>query len=106
MRLADRMASQPAFGSIDGVTVRDDAPGGGAGPGDGGPASAHYQPYRRESPRADRPAVAYGGIEQGIRKRLDGLDYEMADQALLPDDRIREWVRWSVAQMSRSPRAR
>ena len=36
--------------------------------------------------------LSFGGIEQGIRKRLDGLSYTMARQALIPDVRIQEWV--------------
>ena len=31
-------------------------------------------------------------IETGIRRRLEGLSYRMADQALLPDERLSEWV--------------
>jgi hypothetical protein len=40
--------------------------------------------------------LSYGGIEKGIRQRLDGLDYVMAQRALMPDDRLREWVRQSI----------
>ncbi len=36
--------------------------------------------------------LSYGGIEVGIRRRLEGLSYRMAGQALLPDDRLAEWV--------------
>ncbi len=36
--------------------------------------------------------LSYGGIEVGIRERLEGLDYRMANQALMPDDRLAEWV--------------
>jgi hypothetical protein len=36
--------------------------------------------------------LSFGGIEQGIRKVLDGLSYMMARQALIPDIRIQEWV--------------
>jgi hypothetical protein len=37
--------------------------------------------------------LSFGGIEQGIRKRLDGLEYVMATQAIMPDDRLVEWVK-------------
>ena len=40
--------------------------------------------------------LSFGGIEQGIRKRLEGLSYTMTAQALMPDDRIVEWVLASV----------
>jgi hypothetical protein len=36
--------------------------------------------------------LSFGGIEAGIRKRLNGLDYTMSDQALLPDPRIARWI--------------
>ena len=36
--------------------------------------------------------LAYGGIEKGIRERLDGLAYEMTAAGLLPDDRLAAWV--------------
>ena len=36
--------------------------------------------------------LSYGGIEQGIHKRLAGLEYRMASSGLLPDPRIVAWV--------------
>ena len=36
--------------------------------------------------------LSYGGIEEGIRERLEGLPYRMSPQALLPDDRLAQWV--------------
>lgn len=36
--------------------------------------------------------LPYGGIEDGIRKRLDCLKYLMVTQGLLPDPRISGWV--------------
>jgi sirohydrochlorin ferrochelatase len=41
--------------------------------------------------------LSYGGIEKGIRQRLEGLNYVMASRALMPDERLLEWVR-SAAQ--------
>ena len=41
--------------------------------------------------------LSYGGIEAGIRERLEGLPYRMARQALLPDERLSEWVLMQVA---------
>ena len=40
--------------------------------------------------------MSFGGIEQGIRKRLEGLHYAMADQGLIPDPRVAAWVQASV----------
>ena len=42
--------------------------------------------------------LSYGGIETGIRERLEGLPYRMARQALLPDERLAEWVLLQVAE--------
>ena len=36
--------------------------------------------------------MSFGGIEQGVRRRLEGLEYTMSEQALMPDDRILQWV--------------
>ncbi|MYN64749.1 MAG: hypothetical protein F4X11_06935 [Acidobacteria bacterium] len=42
--------------------------------------------------------LSYGGIEAGIRRRLEGLTYRMAEQALLPDERLSEWVLMQATQ--------
>ncbi len=36
--------------------------------------------------------LSYGGIEDGLRERLHGLEYRIPSQGLLPDGRIVEWV--------------
>ncbi len=36
--------------------------------------------------------LSYGGVEDGLRKRLNGLAYSIPSQALLPDTRIVDWV--------------
>lgn len=36
--------------------------------------------------------LSYGGIENGIRKRLDGIEHTMSPEALLPDPRIAQWA--------------
>ena len=36
--------------------------------------------------------LSFGGIEAGVRKRLDGLDYTMGRQGIIPDDRLVGWV--------------
>jgi len=40
--------------------------------------------------------LSYGGIESGLRKRLDGLAYVMVPQALMPDERLVRWVLESI----------
>ena len=40
----------------------------------------------------DPHLLSFGGIEQGIRKRLESLTYTMATKALIPDSRVQDWV--------------
>ena len=42
--------------------------------------------------------LSYGGIENGIRKRLDGLDHVMSPAGILPDPRIVTWILASAKQ--------
>lgn len=91
--LVERMRARTGFSRIERLTVRDDA----------------SEPVREEATAELRAVVeeavaegksvlivplllSYGGIETGIRRRLEGLPYRMADQALLPDERLSEWV--------------
>lgn len=91
--LAEQVRNAAPFASVDYMTVRDDA----------GPAirQAATQELRSkvEAQRALGRRVlivphlmSFGGIEQGLRKRLEGLDYTMTAQGLMPDDRIVDWV--------------
>jgi hypothetical protein len=36
--------------------------------------------------------VSFGGIEKGLRERLDGLAYAMPSAGLAPDHRLVGWV--------------
>ena len=91
--LAERMHLRTRFSCIQYLTVRDDAP----------------DPVRSQATAELRAVVegavqegksvlvvplllTYGGIEVGIRRRLEGLPYRMARQALLPDVRLAQWV--------------
>ena len=90
--VGEELARRGGFKSVDALTVRDDAPA----------------PIRDEAAARLRALVemrglearvlvvpvllSYGGIEEGIRKRLAGLDYVMSAQALAPDDRLVSWV--------------
>lgn len=42
--------------------------------------------------------LSYGGIENGLRQRLDGLEHIMSPRGLLPDPGFTQWVLDSVAQ--------
>ena len=44
--------------------------------------------------------LSYGGIENGIRKRLDGLDHVMSPAGILPDPRIVNWILASAKQQN------
>jgi sirohydrochlorin ferrochelatase len=91
--VAGRIRKSMPFASVDWLTVRDDAP-------------APIRDAATEELRAvvERRAaegrrilvlplvISFGGIEAGIRERLDGLGYTMAEHALMPDDRLAAWV--------------
>lgn len=95
--LVERMRPQTRFSRIEYLTVRDDA-------------SEEIQDQATTELRAVVEAgvregksvlivpllLSYGGIEVGIRERLEGLSYRMANQALLPDKRLSEWVLMQV----------
>ena len=91
--LVDEMLPRTRFSRIEYLTVRDDTRG------------AVWEQARADLRAAVERAgqegktvlivpllMAYGGIETGIRERLEGLDFRMATQALLPDERLAEWV--------------
>ena len=97
--LVEAMRARTGFSRIDYLTVRDDA----------------SEPVRDQATEELRAVVegavdegksvlivplllSYGGIETGIRRRLEGLPYRMAAQALLPDERLSEWVLLQVAE--------
>ena len=97
--LVDEMRDRTGFSRIKHLTVRDDA----------------SEPIREQATKELRAVVeaaiddgfsvvivplllSYGGIEVGIRRRLEGLSYSMARQALLPDERLSDWVLLQVAE--------
>ncbi len=91
--LVERMRDFASFSRIDHLTVRDDAP-----------ADVQAKATQELRSVVERGAqegksvlivpllLSYGGIEKGIRERMEGLDYRMASQGLLPDDRLATWV--------------
>jgi sirohydrochlorin ferrochelatase len=90
---ADRIRQQLPFASVEALTVRDDAP---APVRDAATAEFRAMVSRQigEGRRVLIVPVllSFGGIEAGVRKRLDGLDYTMATNGLIPDDRFVAWV--------------
>jgi sirohydrochlorin ferrochelatase len=92
-RLAAQMETVTPYAAIRYLTVRDDAPQ---------PikdaATAELRALVEEQRQQNRRVLvvplllSYGGIEKGIRQRLDGLTYVMAERALMPDDRLAAWI--------------
>ena len=104
--MLERMKVKTKFHRIDYLTVRDDAP-----EEIRGAAAAEFRGLVSAAKSEGKRALivplllSYGGIEQGLRKRLEGLDYRIASQGLLPDPRLAEWVEESV-RAANSPAAR
>lgn len=91
--LAGTMRSAGSFERIEYLTVRDDA----QEPIRSQATAELRAVVTRAAQRGDRVLViplliSYGGIESGIKKRLEGLTYTLSPQALLPDDRLARWV--------------
>ncbi|MYI75634.1 MAG: hypothetical protein F4057_10090 [Acidobacteria bacterium] len=97
--LAARMRRHADFSRIEYLTVRDDAPDEVQDQ-----ATAELRAVVERAVQEGKSVLvvplllSYGGIEVGIRERLEGLQYRMAHRALLPDDRLSEWVLQQVAQ--------
>lgn len=91
--LAGRMRTRTHYAAIECLTLRDDAD---APVRDA--ATAQLRQNVEQITKNGNTALivplllSYGGIEGGLRKRLDGLTYRMPSQALLPDERIVNWV--------------
>ncbi|HKR10618.1 MAG TPA: CbiX/SirB N-terminal domain-containing protein [Pyrinomonadaceae bacterium] len=101
--LVERMRAASGFKRIERLTVRDDA----------------KEPVRSQATAELRKVVeravgeqnkvlivplllSYGGIEEGVRKRLEGLNYEMSAQGLLPDERLARWVLLMVEESAKT----
>lgn len=95
--LAEQVQAAAPFASVDYMTVRDDA---GAAMREAATKDLRHRVELQVA--AGRTVLivphlmSFGGIEQGIRKRLEGLSYVMTEQALMPDERIAQWVRASL----------
>jgi|SRR5688572_3935562 len=91
--LAQQVGAAEPFASIDYLTLRDDAE---KTIRDAATAELRGIVSRRigEGRRVliVPLLVSFGGIERGLRERLDTLPYTMPAQALVPDDRLVTWV--------------
>ncbi len=95
--LAGEVAAKSSFARIEYLTVRDDAP-----EPIRSAATAEFRSIVKKAVDENRRVLivplllSFGGIEEGVKKRLEGLPYAMSDQALLPDERLTQWVLRSV----------
>lgn len=91
--LAEGVAEIVPFASIDYLTLRDDAP---APVRD--QATAELRNLVETHLGKERRVlilpllISLGGIDRGLRERLEGLSYSIPEAALLPDDRLVTWV--------------
>ncbi len=100
--IVERMKGETSFKRIEYLTVRDDAPE---------PIRSQATAELRaivEKAKAENAEVlivplllSYGGIEEGVKKRLEGLPYKMSSQGLLPDERLAKWILLSVRSAGR-----
>ena len=95
--LGNAVKASTTFKAVEWQTVRDDAPE----PIRNEAATELRNRVTRLAAGGDRVlivpvVISFGGIEQGVRKRLDGLAYTMPAQGLLPDPRIAQWIRESA----------
>ena len=91
--LAARLKQAEQFASLEYLTLRDDAPK----PVRDAATTQLRGIVQRQLAAGRRVLVvplliSFGGIERGLRERLEGLSYTMADAALMPDDRLVDWV--------------
>jgi sirohydrochlorin cobaltochelatase len=91
--LAARIKQTQSFASVEYLTLRDDAPR----PVRDAATAQLRSIVQRERSAGRRVLIApllisFGGIERGLRERLEGLDYTMTQAALMPDERLATWI--------------
>ena len=91
--IAGRIAKLEPFASVDYATLRDDAP---RAVRDQATADLR-QVVEKRTAEGRRVLivpllVSFGGIERGLRERLEGLAYGLPDAGLVPDDRLVTWI--------------
>lgn len=91
--LASQIAARQHYARIECATLRDDA--------DSKVRDAATVELRKKVQEADNQGyhvvvvpllLSYGGIENGLRERLDGVEHILSPKPLLPDPRIAQWV--------------
>lgn len=93
LALAAGIHGAAPFATVDALTVRDDAE---KPIRDAATAELRALVEKRTGEKKRVLLVpvlmSYGGIEKGIKKRLEGLDYTMPENGLMPDERLVTWV--------------
>lgn len=81
------------YASVDVLSLRDDAP---APVRDAATADLRAKVTAARGQGRDVLIVpvllSYGGIERGLKARLEGLDYRLPPQGIAPDARLTDWV--------------
>lgn len=89
------------YAAVDVISLRDDAP---PAVRDAATAELRAMVTRHRDAGHDVLIVpvllSFGGIEKGLKTRLEGLDYRLPSQGLAPDARLVAWVKL----ISRAPR--
>lgn len=99
--LAAQVRDSGGFARVEYLTVRDDAD-----EAVRSKATAHLRQVVERGTAEDRRVLvvplllSFGSIEAGIRKRLEGLNYVMSLQGLLPDGRLGSWVLLNLEETS------
>jgi hypothetical protein len=82
------------YPSVDVISLRDDAP---APVRDAATAELRALVTKRRGEGREVLVVpvllSFGGIERGLKTRLEGLDYRIPAQGIAPDARLAEWVK-------------
>jgi hypothetical protein len=96
--IAGQVKASAPYAAVEYLTVRDDAPK----PVRDAAAAQLRSVVERHDAEKRRVLIvpillSFGGIEHGLRTRLEGLPYTMADRGLMPDPRIEAWIRAMVA---------
>ena len=82
------------YAAIETISLRDDAP-----PPVRNAATAELRAMVTRHREAGRDVLivpvllSFGGIEAGLKSRLEGLEYRIPAQGIAPDPRIAEWIR-------------
>lgn len=91
--VANRIRVSDRFASIDVLTLRDDA----RKPVRDRATGELRELIMKRSQEGRRVLIvplliSFGGIDRGLRERLEGLPYAMPNAGLVPDDRLATWV--------------